>query len=73
MELKVNREISVFCHFFVPADNISLYLKAIPEEWGITQNMLAFATDSDANMVPALRKAGWKHPHLVNNNAIKAS
>lgn len=43
------------------ADNISLALKRITEEWGITNKVVAVVTDNGANMVAAVRKAGWRH------------
>lgn len=43
------------------ANNISVELKRISEEWCITQKVFAFVTDNGANMVSALHKAKWKH------------
>lgn len=43
------------------ADNISLALKRITEEWGITDKVVAVVTDNGANMVAAVHKAGWRH------------
>ncbi|MGH0159335.1 UNVERIFIED_CONTAM: hypothetical protein FKN15_045766 [Acipenser sinensis] len=61
------------------ADNISLELKRITDEWGITQKVVAVVTDSGVNMVSAVHKAGWKHYpcfahtlNLVVKDGIKA-
>lgn len=43
------------------ADNISLELKRITDEWAITQKVIAVVTDNGANMVSAVHKAGWMH------------
>lgn len=43
------------------ADNISLELRQITEEWGITEKVVAVVTDNAANMVAAVHKAGWRH------------
>uniref|UniRef100_A0A1A8PAP4 Uncharacterized protein n=1 Tax=Nothobranchius rachovii TaxID=451742 RepID=A0A1A8PAP4_9TELE len=49
------------------ADNISLELKRITEEWGITEKVVAVVTDNGANMVAAVHKAGWRrHPCFVH-------
>ena len=61
------------------ADNISLELKRITDEWAITQKVIAVVTDNGANMVSAVHKAGWKHypciAHTLNlmvKDGIKA-
>ena len=61
------------------ADNISLELKRITDEWAITQKVIAVVTDNGANMVSAVHKAGWKHYpciahtlNLVVKDGIKA-
>ncbi|MBN3281745.1 ZBED4 protein, partial [Polyodon spathula] len=61
------------------ADNISLELKRITDEWGIAQKVVAVVTDNGANMVSAVHKAGWKHypcfAHTLNmvvKDGIKA-
>lgn len=43
------------------ADNISLALKRITEEWGITDKVVVVVTDNGATMVAAVHKAGWRH------------
>nr|XP_020464748.1 zinc finger BED domain-containing protein 1-like [Monopterus albus] len=43
------------------ADSICSILTRIAEEWGITTKILAVITDNGANMVAAVRKAGWAH------------
>lgn len=43
------------------ADNISLELKRITDEWAITQKVIAVVTDNGANMDSAVHKAGWKY------------
>lgn len=57
------------------ADNISLALKRITEEWGITDKVVAVVTDSGANMVAAVHKAGWRHhpcfAHTLNLIGLK--
>lgn len=61
------------------ADNICAQLTRITEEWGITDKILAVVTDNGANMVAAVRKAGWAHYpcfahtlNLVVKDSIKA-
>lgn len=43
------------------ADNICSTLRRIAAEWGITDKIKAVVTDNGANMVAAVRKAGWTH------------
>lgn len=50
------------------ADKICAQLTRITEEWGITDKILAVVTDNGANMVAAVRKAGWTHyPCFAHN------
>uniref|UniRef100_A0A3Q2CC25 HAT C-terminal dimerisation domain-containing protein n=1 Tax=Cyprinodon variegatus TaxID=28743 RepID=A0A3Q2CC25_CYPVA len=43
------------------AENICSQLTRIVEEWGIKDKIVAVVTDNGANMVAAVRKAGWAH------------
>lgn len=43
------------------ADKLAAELKKICEEWGITNKVVACATDNASNMKAAFRKAEWKH------------
>lgn len=61
------------------ANNISLELKRITDEWAITQKVIVVVTDNGANMVCAVHKAGWVHypcvAHTLNRlvkDGIKA-
>lgn len=61
------------------ADNICSELKRITDEWGISDKVQAVITDSGANMVAAVHRAGWKHYpcfahtlNLVVKDSIKA-
>lgn len=52
------------------ADNICSELKRITDKWGITAKIQAVVPDNGANMVVAVRKAGWAHypcfAHTIN-------
>ncbi|KAK1895771.1 Zinc finger BED domain containing protein 1 [Dissostichus eleginoides] len=61
------------------AHNICSELKRITDEWGITDKVQAVVTDNGANMVAAVRRAGWAHypcfAHILNlvvKDSIKA-
>lgn len=57
------------------ADNICSELKRITDEWGITDKVQAVVTDNGADMVAAVRRAGWAHYptlDLVVKDSIKA-
>uniref|UniRef100_A0A3B1JDP8 BED-type domain-containing protein n=1 Tax=Astyanax mexicanus TaxID=7994 RepID=A0A3B1JDP8_ASTMX len=61
------------------ADNICSQLTRIVEEWGIKGKIVAVVTDNGANMVAAVRKAGWAHYpcfahtlNLVVKDSLKA-
>lgn len=43
------------------AENICSQLTRIAEEWSILDKILAAVTVNGANMVAAMRKAGWSH------------
>lgn len=60
-------------------NNICLMLKRITDEWGLTVKIQAIVTDNGANVVSAVRKAGWAHypcfAHTINltvKDSIKA-
>ena len=61
------------------ADNICAELKRIADQWGIAAKIQAVITDNGANMIAAVRKAGWvRYPcfahtiNLVVKDSIKA-
>lgn len=61
------------------ADNICSQLTRIAEEWSISEKIQAVVTDNGANMVAAVRKAGWSHYpcfahtlNLVVKDSLKA-